>query len=238
MLALASLLGLLTLSAPAPAPGDVSAPGDAPASHPAELGHPSTQTSPPVAPRFPEPARVRPQAPAAREPTPSRFTGRQRLVRPTLRIAPGFVGRWTERPYAAFGFDVLASVLVGLHPGPRQFGLGPELGYSLRAPGLSHDALAGVSLVYGLNTDGASFGLLPRAVLRSSQTGLAAGLRTGLWYDFAENGFSVELSHQWTRALAPAPGAVVDQHELRLSVGLDLLMLAFVLNRRSRVGFI
>lgn len=83
----------------------------------------------------------------------------------------------------------------------------------------------------------ASFGLLPRAVLRSSEDGLAAGLRTGLWYDFRENGFSVELSHQWTRSLAPGAGAVLDQHELRLSLGLDLAMLAIVLNRRWKVGY-
>ena len=190
------------------------------------------------APRFREPVRMHPRPPSPPARVPPRYAGRQRLVRPTLRVAPGFVGRFTNRPYAAFGLDVLASVLVGVHPGGRQFGLGPELGYSLRAPGLSHDLLGGISFVHGINVDYATIGVLPRAVLRVSDEGLALGARAGLWYDFRENGFSVELAYQWTRALDPGRASVLDQHELRLSVGLDVLMLAVVLNKRWKLGFV
>ncbi len=192
---------------------------------------------PPVAPRFPEPVRARPRPTPPGEDVPQRFTGRQRLVRPALRIDPGLVLRPTDPPYAAFGLDMLGSVMVGLHPGDRQFGLGPEVGYSLRAPDLSHDLLGGISFVYGINVDHWTVGLLPRAVLRSSEDGLAAGVRTGLWYDFRENGFSVELSHQWTTSLDPSRADVVDQHEIRLTLGLDFLMLAIVLSK-ARTGFI
>jgi hypothetical protein len=199
---------------------------------------PAEPQPPPRAPRFDEPVRLRPRPPPPSRHVPPRYTGRQRLIRPALRISPGFVGRWTNKPYAAFGLDVLASVLVGLHPGDRQLGLAPELGYSMRAPGLNHDLLVGLGLVHGINADYATWGLLPRAVLRGSDDGLAAGVRAGLWYDFAENGFSVELAYQWTRALDPSTAPVLDQHELRLSVAIDVLMLAIVLNKNWSVGFI
>lgn len=177
----------------------------------------------PTPPRFQEPRRVRgrDRRPTGRVTT--RFTDRPPLVRPALRLAPGFAARLTGRPYAAFGLDVLASVMVGLHGGYRQWGLAPELGYSLRAPGVDHQLLVGLGLVNGVNAEIATVGWLPRVVLQPLPGELRLGARNGLWLDFAENGFSVELSHQWMRA----PGA--DVHELRLMLGIDLAMLAFVL---------
>lgn len=175
-------------------------------------------------PRFLEPQRIRgrDRRPAGR--TPSRFTDRPPLVRPALRLAPGFSARLSGRPYAAFGLDVLASVMVGLHGGYRQWGLAPELGYSLRAPGVDHQLLAGMGLVHGINAEGMTLGWLPRVVMQPRSGEAWLGVRNGLWLDFAENGFSVELSHQWLRAGSD------DVHELRLTLGIDLAMLAFVLS--------
>ncbi|MEM6996356.1 MAG: hypothetical protein AAF721_37965 [Myxococcota bacterium] len=183
---------------------------------------PETPPSEPVrAPRFVEPKRAatRRQLPTRRAAVQYRF--RPRLVRPALRVAPGFSGRVTGRPYAAFSLDVLASVLVGLHPGRRQLGLAPEAGYSLRAPGLDHDVVAGLGIVHGINVEGVTVGILPRFVAQWRPGAVGYGVRTGLWFDFAENGFSVELGHQWI----DRPGA--DSHDLRITLGIDVLMLAF-----------
>ncbi|MCA9648282.1 MAG: hypothetical protein H6712_17355 [Myxococcales bacterium] len=194
-----------------PATSDVVAP----------TGAPPTALSPP---RFEEPRRI---VGRDRRPTgwvTQRYTRRSPLVRPALRLAPGFSARLTGRPYAAFGLDVLASVMVGLHGGYRQWGLAPELGYSLRAPGADHQLLMGLGVVQGINVEGLTVGWLPRVVLQPLPGQLGLGLRNGLWLDFAENGFSIELAHQYMRL----PGA--DVHELRIGLGIDLAMLAFVLS--------
>lgn len=187
-------------------------------------GEEPSEPAPITRPRFREPQRIRGRDRRPVERTPSRFTDRPPLVRPALRLAPGFSARLSGRPHAAFGLDVLASVMVGLHGGYRQWGLAPELGYSLRAPGVDHQLLAGVGLLNGINAEGMTLGWLPRVVMQPRSGEAWLGVRNGLWLDFAENGFSVELSHQWLRAGSN------DVHELRLTLGVDLAMLAFVLS--------
>lgn len=176
-------------------------------------------------PRFLEPLRLptRDRRPQGR--TITRFTSRPPLIRPTLRVAPGFSARLTGRPYAAFGFDALASVMFGLHGGYRQWGLAPEVGYSLRTPGLEHRLLAGVGLVYGINAESWTVGWLPRVVVPPGAEGLGLGVRNGLWLNFAENGFSVELSHQWLHE------GRVGQHELQVTLGIDLAMLVLAITQ-------
>ncbi len=215
------LLGLVIGRAEAAEPAETVAPAGTVA--PAETVEPTRPIGAVQPPRFIEPQRSpsRERAPRGRRIT--RFTDRPPLVRPALRVAPGFSARLTDRPYAAFGFDALASVMFGLHGGYRQWALAPEVGYSLRTPRLEHRVLGGLGLVYGVNAESWSVGLLPRVVLQPDTGMMAIGVRNGLWFDFAENGFSVELSHQWLQR----SGAV--QHELQLTLGLDLAMLAFVL---------
>jgi hypothetical protein len=190
------------------------------ATEPVPLAPPARAIEPP---RFLEPRRLQSRDRRPRGRTTTRFTDRPPLVRPALRVAPGFSARLTDRPYAAFGFDALASVMLGLHGGYRQWALAPELGYSLRVPRLEHRLLGGVGLVYGVNVESWSVGWLPRVVWQPGAEAPALGLRNGLWFDFAENGFSVELSHQWLQRGATA------QHELQLTLGLDLAMLVIVL---------
>lgn len=177
-------------------------------------------------PRVVEPRRItaRDRRPTTPSRTPWYTSERPPLVRPTFRVAPGFSGRVVGPHPAAFAFDVLASVMVGLHPGYRQLGLAPELGYSLRTPRLEHRLLAGVGVVHGINAESWTVGWLPRVVAQLGDQTRGLGMRNGLWLNFAENGFSVELSHQWLRV----GGA--DQHELQLTLGIDLAMLAFVLS--------
>ena len=181
---------------------------------------------PPVlrGPTFPEPRHIAPRNGDPPRPMLRRYTVRPPLVRTALRIAPGFSGRLTGRPYAAFSFDVLASVMFGLHGGPRQLGLAPEIGYSVRAPGVDHDLLAGLGLVHGINVEFMTFGLLPRFVYQHGADGPGLGARTGLWLDFAENGFSLEVAHQWVHR----PDA--QTHQLHATVSLDVLMLIFFLS--------
>lgn len=195
-------------------------PAEAEAEPPPAEPPPAARISPP---RFLEPRRLRSRDRNPRGRVTGRFTDRPPLVRPALRVAPGFSARLTDRPYAAFGFDALASVMFGLHGGRRQWGLAPELGYSLRAPGVDHRLLAGLGVVYGINVEHATVGWLPRVVLQPETAALELGVRNGLWFDFAENGFSVELSHQWLQHGGQA------QHELQLTLGLDVAMLMLVL---------
>jgi hypothetical protein len=183
----------------------------------------ASEPPPPKPPRFLEPQRLASRDRRPRGRTISRFTDRPPLIRPTLRVAPGFSARLTGPRYAAFGFDALASVMFGLHGGRRQWGLAPEVGYSLRVPRLEHRVLAGLGLVYGIDTDSWTVGWLPRVVVQPDAQAPGLGMRNGLWFNFAENGFSVELSHQWLQR----GGAV--QHELQVTLGVDLAMLAFVL---------
>jgi hypothetical protein len=197
-----------------PSPGDEPAPMLATSPAPAIAPQP---------PRFLEPQRLPSRDRRPRGRTIVRFTDRPPLVRPVLRVAPGFSARLTGRSYAAFGFDTFASVMFGLHGGYRQWGLAPDVGYSLRVPRLEHRVLAGLGLVYGIDTDSWTVGWLPRVVVQPDAQAPGLGMRNGLWFNFAENGFSVELSHQWLQR----GGAV--QHELQVTLGVDLAMLAFVL---------
>ncbi|MCX4246214.1 hypothetical protein [Paraliomyxa miuraensis] len=215
-----AVLGLV-MAEPEPDPTtEAAAPAtEAPVTEPAS---PATEAVPLRPPRVLEPRRIVPRNRRPHGRSISRFTTRPPLVRPALRVAPGFSARPTGRPYAAFGFDALASVMLGLHGGYRQWGLAPELGYSLRTPRLDHRLLAGMGLVYGINAESWTVGWLPRVVLQPETGALALGVRNGLWYDFAENGFSVELSHQWL-VLGGAP-----VHELQVTLGLDVAMLLFV----------
>lgn len=174
-------------------------------------------------PRFVEPRRIPARDRRPRGRTTTRFTRRPPLVRPALRVAPGFSARLNGRPPAAFGLDVLASVMLGLHGGYRQWGLAPEVGYSLRVPRVDHRLLLGLGLINGINAEIWSVGWLPRAVLVSRDDALSLGIRNGLWFDFAENGFSIELSHQWLE------GRDAGVHELQVTLGIDLLMLALAL---------
>lgn len=174
-------------------------------------------------PRFLEPQRVPARDRRPRGRTSSRFTDRPPLIRPVLRVAPGFNARIADTHRAAFGFDVLASTMFGLHGGYRQWGLAPELGYSLRVPRLEHRVLAGLGLVYGINAEAMTVGWLPRVVVQPDPRALGLGVRNGLWLNFAENGFSVELSHQWLRR------GGIDQHELQVTLGIDLAMLVLVI---------
>lgn len=174
-------------------------------------------------PRVLEPLRVPVRDRRPRGRTISRFTDRPPLIRPALRVAPGLSARFADSHRAAFGLDVLASTMFGLHGGYRQWGLAPELGYSLRVPWLEHRVLAGLGLVYGINAEAMTVGWLPRVVIQPDAQAMGLGMRNGLWLNFAENGFSVELSHQWLRR------GDMDQHELQLTLGIDLAMLAIVL---------
>lgn len=174
-------------------------------------------------PRFVEPQRVPARDRRPRGRTTSRFTDRPPLIRPVLRVAPGFNARIADTQRSAFGFDVLASTMFGLHGGYRQFGLAPELGYSLRVPRLEHRVLAGLGLVYGINAEVMTVGWLPRVVVQPDSRALGLGVRNGLWLNFAENGFSVELSHQWLRR------GGIDQHELQVTLGIDLAMLVLAI---------
>lgn len=194
---------------------------------PVAAGDERAPEPPPVyrAPTFPEPRHIAPRPSAPPRPVLRRYTVRPPLVRTALRAAPGFSGRLTGRPYAAFSFDVLASVMFGLHGGPRQLGLAPEIGYSVRAPGLDHDLLAGLGIVHGINVEFTTFGLLPRFVYQQGPDGAGIGARTGLWLDFAENGFSIEVAHQ----LIHRPDGIT--HQLHATVGLDVLMLVFFLSK-------
>ena len=182
-------------------------------------------------PEFPEPQRIPARDRGATKAAPERYTARPPLIRPALRVAPGFSGRVGGRPHAAFRLDVLASVMFGLQPGRHQLGLAPEVGYSLRAPAAEHDLLAGMGLVHGINAEGRTLGWLPRFVAQSGPDGVGMGVRNGLWWDFAENGFSVEVSHQWVRR------GSADTHDVQVSLGLDVLMLAVVLSN-ARMGWI
>lgn len=200
-----------------PEPMAVAEPGE-----PEPAGEPALAVAP-QPPRFREPQRLPTRDRRPRGRTTSRFTDRPPLVRPALRVAPGFSARLTGPRYAAFGFDALASVMLGLHGGYRQWGLAPEVGYSLRAPRLEHRLLAGLGLVYGINAESWTVGWLPRVVVQPDAQAMGLGLRNGSWFDFAENGFSVELSHQWLQR-----GGVA-QHELQVTLGIDLAMLVLVL---------
>jgi hypothetical protein len=191
---------------------------DGPASEPAPP--PPRAIEPP---RFLDPERSWTRDLRPRRRTTTRFTDRPPLIRPTLRVAPGFSARLTGPRYAAFGLDALASLMFGLHGGYRQWGLSPELGYSLRVPQLEHRLLAGLGLVYGINAEGPTVGWLPRVVVPLGGQTTGYGVRNGLWFNFAENGFSVELSHQWL-----ARGGV-SHHELQATLGIDLMMLVLAL---------
>lgn len=205
-------VALLAVMAPAVEP--------APVIEPPPVIEPALPIEPP---RFVEPLRVPARDRRPRGRTISRFTDRPPLIRPTLRVAPGFSARIADSHRAAFGLDVLASTMFGLHGGYRQWGLAPELGYSLRVPRLEHRVLAGLGLVYGINAEAMTVGWLPRVVIQPDAQAMGLGMRNGLWLNFAENGFSVELSHQWLRR------GGMDQHELQLTLGIDLAMLAIVL---------
>jgi hypothetical protein len=219
---------------PAPATGATAATGPTAAAGPTAVAAPPVTVEPAPAirpPRFLEPQRLPTRDRRPRGRTTSRFTDRPPLIRPTLRVAPGFSGRIGGAHRAAFGFDALASVMFGLHGGYRQWGLAPEVGYSLRVPRLEHRLLAGMGLVYGINAESWTVGWLPRVVVQPDSKAMGLGVRNGLWFNFAENGFSVELSHQYLQR------AGVGQHELQITLGIDLAMLAFVL-AESRVAWL
>lgn len=177
----------------------------------------------PQPPRFVEPQRVPARDRRPRGRTIKRFTDRPPLIRPVFRVAPGFSARPTGSHRSAFGFDMLVSTMYGLHGGYRQWGLAPEIGYSLRVPRLEHRLLAGLGLVYGINAEAATVGWLPRLVVQPDAQARGLGVRNGLWFNFAENGFSVELSHQWLQR------GGVGQHELQVTLGIDLAMLVLVI---------
>jgi hypothetical protein len=205
------------------APAAAEASGEpAPATEPGRVAEPGPAPQPP---RFVEPQRVPARDRRPRGRTIERFTDRPPLIRPVFRVAPGFSARPTGSHQAAFGFDVLASTMFGLHGGYRQLGLAPELGYSLRTPTLEHRLLAGLGLVYGVNAEVATVGWLPRVVVQPDAQARGLGVRNGLWVNFAENGFSVELSHQWMQR------AGVGQHELQVTLGIDLAMLVLVVTK-------
>lgn len=224
-------VALLVAMAPAvvePTASVTAEPGPATASTGVVEPSPASAVEPEPAPtieppRFLEPQRVPARDRRPRGRTSSRFTDRPPLIRPVLRVAPGFNARIADTHRAAFGFDVLASTMFGLHGGYRQWGLAPELGYSLRVPRLEHRVLAGLGLVYGINAEAMTVGWLPRVVVQPEPRALGLGVRNGLWLNFAENGFSVELSHQWLRR------GGIDQHELQVTLGIDLAMLVLVI---------
>jgi hypothetical protein len=193
---------------------------------PAQRAEPAPVAGPAIAPqppRFVEPQRVPARDRRPRGRTISRFTDRPPLIRPVFRVAPGFSARPAGSHRAAFAFDMFLSTMYGLHGGYRQWGLAPELGYSLRTPRLEHRLLAGLGLVYGINAEAATVGWLPRLVVQPDAQAWGLGVRNGLWFNFAENGFSVELSHQWLQR------GGVGQHELQVSLGIDLAMLVLVI---------
>jgi hypothetical protein len=147
-----------------------------------------------------------------------------------FRVAPGFSARVHGDRVAAFTLDVAGGVALGVRPGrDGQWGLLPEVGYTLRTPRTEHAVTAGLGVVHGIAASRPTFGLVPRVVWAP---GAAAplGLRAGFFWNFAENGFSVELAYQ---AMWRGSAAV---HEVRLSAGVDLAMLvaAFAVRPKPR----
>jgi len=155
------------------------------------------------------------------------YRGRERFIIPQLRVAPGFSGRVSGGDdIAAFMLDLTAAVRFGLHPGEQQWALAPQLGYTLRAPGLEHQLSAGIGVGYGVNVGEHTVMFLPRFVFAPDGDPLPMGGRYGALWDFAENGFSVELSHQF---MMNGDGDRAVSHDLRLSLGIDLVLLTVVL---------
>jgi hypothetical protein len=152
------------------------------------------------------------------------WTGRARYVAPTLRLAPGGSFRVAGGDTgAAFTSDFLAGVRFGLTPGHEQWGLIPELGATLRTVGSEHEWTMGLGVGHGLGIEGATWAVLPRLVVDTSSTRPAYGVRTGLFWNFAENGFAVEVGHEY---VARAAGAT---HDVRLTASVDLGLLAMAI---------
>lgn len=135
----------------------------------------------------------------------------------TLRLGPGLSARFAG-PGAAAGFviDLDLGFAFGLHRGERQWGLVPVAGYTWRSPGSEDQVSLGLGLARGVRLDTRQEMLSARAVY---DAGLGVwGWRLSALARMAENGFSLELGYQHL----PGPGV----HELRLSLGVDLGLLA------------
>jgi hypothetical protein len=161
------------------------------------------------------------------------YTGRDRYRRASLRLALGAsfrVAGETTKDSAPFAFtmDVMAGGHFGLHPGKEQFGLIPEIGYTLRAPGGEHQVSAGVGLAYGMGMKYHTVALVPRLVLDPSHGSFGAGVRTGLLWCFRENGFSAEAAYQYLQKAGAA------RSDVRLTLGIDLALLMLVLDGKGR----
>jgi hypothetical protein len=174
---------------------------------------------------LPDPIRFLPQPAHRIGDAPSFYRGNRPYLRPVFRVAPGFSGRIAGRPVAAFSLDLQASMMAGLHPGKVQWGLVPEVGYHLRAPGLTHLFTGGLGVVRGITAEVHNVVFAPRVVVGTHDGRLAWGARGGLIWGFAENGFAVELSYQLL--------FVHDRraHDLLFSVSIDLAMLVTVLGK-------
>jgi hypothetical protein len=163
------------------------------------------------------------------------YTARDPYLRPSLRLALGGSARVAGEtsangPPFAFTMDVMAGGHFGLHPGKEQFGLIPEIGYTLRAPGGENQVSAGLGLAYGMGMAYHTVALFPRLVLDPSHGSVGVGERLGLLWCFRENGFSTELAYQRMEK------AGVTEHDVRATLGIDLALLALVVGGKSSRG--
>jgi hypothetical protein len=161
------------------------------------------------------------------------YTGRDPYLRPSLRLALGATSRVagntsTNGAPFAFTMDAMLGGHFGLHPGNEQVGLIPEIGYTLRAPGGVNQMSAGLGLAYGMGMRYHTAAIVPRLVLDPSHGSLGVGARTGLLWCFRENGFSTELAYQIMDK------AGVTEHEARVTLGIDLALLALVVGGKGR----
>jgi hypothetical protein len=148
------------------------------------------------------------------DPTPSKERDYE-IIAPSFRTM--FGAGWRENGpdlAAGFAFDLQLGLLIGKDSG-NGFMFWPELGYS-------YGGIAGrdsnlVSLGFGLHAGDleATVGWTPRFIAGGLGDTTVLGVRNSLVGRWAM--FSVELSHTWTHEPAGA------QHELRFTVGLDLV---------------
>lgn len=149
------------------------------------------------------------------------YTGKAPVTRPIGRLGLGFSGRAVGPEPAAFSLDLMAGVRFGFERGGPQLGIQLEGGYSLRAPGDEHLFLLGGGLAYGVALS--EHGLLALGYLLFEPQTSQLGARGSLMWDFAENGFFVELTYSYLPR--PLPG----RHDVRAMLGVDLVPLAFLL---------
>ena len=152
-----------------------------------------------------------------------RYTSRAPYLGPGFRVAPGVSTRVTGDPGIAYTMDVLALARIGLHPGAEQWGIIPEAGYTLRTGDTEHQWSVGVGLAWGMGMEYTTVAYMPRLVVDASHGATAYGMRNGLLWDPAENGFAVELAHQFLRR----DDATL--HDIRLSVSIDLALLVIAI---------